>query len=314
MIKLTSFYPFSNFLRVTQEFHEDKVVVREKSLTYEREFEFNYVEIGEISDAYYASFYQNKFSFWLLCSIAIALTVFHNLIHTNLVLLRTIQILYASALLLYGVSYIKSWYITFSDKNGKFLTQIKQTRQNQDLISKAIETIKSKSKDVQEISITDPFPEVKPSFEHIDYKYLNTTKTIERFYKNEIVGFKKTLWGDNVYSIKYSRLSGKVYREKAGNDVWGITLTMLTLIASIMIGLILGFDVHPSKFIYYTFIGLAILVAISFMLIFVKHETVGLYDVNGNVIYSIRKNRSNKEKIEEIIKFVQSKTPSEKKD
>ena len=49
MIKISSLYPFSNFLRVTQEFHDDKANVKMKSLTLEREFDFSYGEINEIS-------------------------------------------------------------------------------------------------------------------------------------------------------------------------------------------------------------------------------------------------------------------------
>ena len=48
MIKTTSFYPFMNFLSITQEFYEEKAVVRIKSIKHEREYEFAYKDIEEI--------------------------------------------------------------------------------------------------------------------------------------------------------------------------------------------------------------------------------------------------------------------------
>ena len=91
MIKLTSFYPFENFLRVTQEFYDDKAIVKTKSLRFERGYEFNYKDVGEISDAFLGSNRQSDFSFWLLAYTSFALTVFHKEIYNYLFLLRTAQ-------------------------------------------------------------------------------------------------------------------------------------------------------------------------------------------------------------------------------
>jgi hypothetical protein len=313
MIKITSFFPFSNLLRVTQEFYEDKAVVKMKSLTFEREFEFKYSELGEISDAYYISESQNHFGFWLFGFTAFAFSIANNLIQANLILLRTAQTLYICGFLLYATSFIKSWYIIFSGKNDNFLTRIKQTRGNQDLILKVIETIKNKSENIQEYSSTNPFPE-EHKFEHISYDDLNTKKTIERFYENEIVGFQKYLGGENVYSIKYSLLSGKVYRGKEGSDIWGFVLTAFVFLISIISGLIFGFDVYPSISLIYIIISLIVILLISFILKFIKRETIGLYDMNDNVKYWTWVTKSNKEKLEDIIEYVQSRIPAGNKE
>jgi len=316
MIKITSFYPFSNLLRVTQEFYEDKAIIEMKSLTYDREFEFNYSELGEISDAYYVSDSQSQFGFWLLAFTSLYL-IFLHFIYPNLFLIRIGQILYILAILLYITSFFKSCYIIFSDKNDNFLTRIKQTRHNHDLIVKVIETIKNNSEDLQETSSTSPFPDVKPSFEHIAYNNLNTKKTIDRFYENKILGFQKSIVGENVYSIKYSQLSGKVYRGKIGNkDDQGCVLSIGVFLGSFFSGLVFGFSVFPKMaIIYFAFVfGLLAIFSVSFILKFMKQEIVGLYDLNGDIEYWTRTNRSNKEKFEEIIKYVQSRIPGENKE
>jgi len=52
MIKITSFYPFQNFMRITQDFYEDKAVVEIKSLTLEHEYEFEYKDVFRIAALY----------------------------------------------------------------------------------------------------------------------------------------------------------------------------------------------------------------------------------------------------------------------
>jgi hypothetical protein len=314
MIKFTSFYPFSHFSRVTQEFYEDKAVVKTQSLTYEREFEFNFKDVGEISDGFFVSPSRKTFSFWLIILTSFTLSIFFKSIQSNLILFRLIQIIYIVAFVLFVTSFVKVRHIRFIDKKDNFLTSIKQTRHNHDLILQVIEMIKNKSENVQEISSTNPFPEVTPSFEHIEYDIPNMKKTTERFYENEILGYQKNSSSDYGYSIKYNRLSGKIYRGKTGYDIWCSVLTIIVLIISVISGLIFGFGIHLSMvFIYGMYVVLATIFAISFIMKFVKREVVGLYDMNGNVEHWLWVNRSNKEKIEEIIEFVQSKIPAENK-
>ncbi len=320
MIKFTSFYPFSNFMRVTQEFYEDNAVVKIKSLTSEHEFEFEYKDVVEISDTFIVSGSQNNFSFWLLCFVSSMITIFHKEIYNYIFLVRMAQILYVSALILYTTSFIKSWHINFTDKNDNFLTSIKQTRYNHNLIEQVVEKIKNTSKNIREILVTNPFPEGESAFEHITYEDLNTKKTIERFYENEVVSLIKGISGECVYTIKYSQLNGKTYHGKVGDDSWGMTLTISTLIISTVSGFFFGFRVDLSlglAYLYTTAVLFGILLIItvnSFALIFVKQEVVGLYDMNGNIVYRLQMNRTNKKKIEEIIKYIQSKIPAENKD
>jgi len=313
MIKITSFYLFQSLRRVTQEFHEDKAIVKMKSLTFEREFEFEYKDVGEISDAFYANSGQTNFGFWLLFFSAITLTVLRSFIYANLVLLRIEQILYISGLLLYFTSFKRSWQINISDKNDNVLTYMKQTRHNRNLIPQAIELMRTQSPDLQEITSAYPFPDEKFAFEHVEYNFADIKKTIDRFYENEIIGFQKGIGGESVYTIKYSQLSGKVYRGKSGNDFSGTILSFFVLLLSIIGGLFFGFDLNFGKEIVYLMYILLALFLLSFLLDLIKREIIGFYSKNGNIAYWTYINRRDKENIEKIIEFVQSKISPETK-
>jgi hypothetical protein len=306
MIKLSSSYPFSGFLRVAQEFHEEKAIVKMKSLTFEREFEFEYKDVGEISDVFYASNDQMDFAFWLLVLNALTLGLFHDFISANSILLRIEQILYVCGLVLYFTGFKKTWRIHISDRNDNVLTYIKQTSQNRDLIPLVVEIIKNKAGNVQEITTANPFPEEKPAFEHVDYDARYLIKTTDRFYENEILGFQKSIFQESVYSIKYDRLSGKIYRGKSSGDFWGLILTLVTLLISIIAGLFFGFRMLVSIGILYVIFGLIGLFLLSLPFNFIKREVIGLYDKNGKIAYWTYINKSNKKKVEEIVEFIQS--------
>lgn len=311
MIKLTSFYPFENFLRVTQEFYDNKIVVKRKSLDSESEFEFQYEDLGEISDIYYMSNSQYNFSFFLLAFTAATLTLACNFIYSHPLLHRIFQAIYVFSILLYATSFIRSWHIIFSDKKDNVITRIQQTRRNRDLISKVIEVIKSRSKDIQEISVTNPFPETKHVFEHNEFDLANLRKTTERFYEDQILGIQKSTSGDYVYSIKYNQLNGRVQKGKIGINVWGAVFTSFVLIISIISGFSYAFQIFFGMvFVYIIYVLLGIL-AVSFMLRFIKREVVGLESTSGSISHWVWVNKSNKEKIEEIIKYIQSRVPVE---
>jgi len=315
MIKITSFYPFRSFLRVTQEFHEDKAIVKMKSLTFEREFEFEYKNVGEISDSFHTNNSQMNFGFWLLFFTGITLAIFCSFIYAHPILLRIEQLLYVCGLLLYFTGFKKSWWIYFSDMNEKALTYTKQTSQNRDLIPQAIEIIRSKSENLEEISAANPFLNEQPAFEHVAYNFSNWMKTTDRFYEHEIIGFQKSIFEESAYKIKYSHLSGKIHREKSSDEIWGWVLTIVTLLVSIIGGFYFGFGIFlriPISFNYlYTMLAFVTLLLISLLFGFVKREVIGFYNKNGIVEYWTHLNRTNKANFERIIEFVQSKIPAE---
>jgi hypothetical protein len=313
MIKISSIYPFSKLLRITQEFHEDKVVVKTKSFTFEREFEFEYKDIAEISCEDSASTDQINFGFGLLAIGLCSVFFVHDVLHIDSVIFQITQAVYISAAILLFTGFIKNKYYYFSDKNKKYITVIKMTRKNNDLTRKAIELIKNKSENARELTPDKPFPETKPIFEIVKYDIPNYfNKSIERLYENELIGYKKNMVSESVYSVKFHLLNGKVFRGKRGNDNWDIVVWATLILASIIGVTYTIFDFFPKPIFLITMAVLGILLTISFSLQFVKYEAVGFYDKNENIAYWTWVNNSNREKVEEVIKFIQSKIPVEK--
>ena len=314
MIKITSFYPFNGFLRINQEFYEDKFIVKTKSFTFEHEVEYPYSKVIKISDSYNSSGSQKFFGFWLLVLTGFGLSIFYNEVSGYPVLIRITQILFVVGLLLCGTSLIKSRYIFFSDKDNNVLTSIKQTRRNREEIIQVIEMIKAKAENIQEIRTTDPFPKSDPVFEHIYYDYSKLEKTIDRFYENEIIGLQNDLFTEKVYLVKYDELSGKLFRGKFGNKIWGPVLSIMTFVIAIMFLLSRAFSILPMAVFIYTSYTLAIILLLSWLLSFVKRETIGFYSKDGRLRYWAFINRTNKEKYEKIVDFVISKIPDANKE
>jgi hypothetical protein len=281
-----------------------------KSLRYEREFEFKYEDVGEISESLYAQHSQMTFGAALLALVAAALTVGNCLIYTYPVLLRIGQVLYGCGLLLWITGFRKSWHVQIADKNDTVLTYIEENRQNRGLVRQAIETIKSNSENAKEVSAANPFPEEKPAFEHVYYEPAEMRRTVDRFYENEIIGFQKGVGAQSAYLIKYSQLNGNIYRGKSGSDMLGTTLSITILILSIVAGFVQGFSADPGIDLSlnpgYFLVVLFALGLIAWLLGFIKREVIGLYGKNGNVTYWTYVNSGNKEKVEEIIRFIQS--------
>jgi len=313
MIKITSFYPFQNLLRVTQEFYEDKAIVKWKSLTIEREFE--YKDVAETSDSFGPDGGQNNFGFWTIIFIPLGLALLSFLGKTHSILFQLVQILYICGLVLYITSFKKNWRINFYDKNDNVLTTIKQNSQNRDLVPQVIEMIKAKSSDVREISATSPFPEKPATFELVRYNISDLVTTSERFYENELIGFQKDLFHESVYRLSYDRLSSKVFRGKLSLEIWGWALTYWILFNSSVIGLYFGLGLRPEKYFLliacYIFLAVQVLLIISLPLNLIKRNTIGLYDKIGHVGYWTFSDKKNKDKIERIIEFIQSKIPIE---
>lgn len=312
MIKLTTFYPFSNFMRVTQEFYEDKAIIKRKSLTVEHEFEFKYEDVNEISDAFFGSSGQSNFSFWFLVVISLILTFFCAWLYNNITWLRIGQVLFIVSLFLFFSSFIRKRYIYLLDKSENLLASIMQTHKNRDTVKKIIEMIKNKSESVTEISTAIPFPKTNFEFE---YKYVdisNIEKTTDRFYEDKIIGIEKSITGKSAYEVPYKKLSGKFDRRKISNDVFSLALSIFLILQSIFSGLYFGFGIRYGaiSMLHITYTLLAMLV-VSWFTNFIKLEVFALYNKNGQVAYWAYINKNEKEKVEKIIEYVKSRIPEE---
>jgi uncharacterized membrane protein (Fun14 family) len=318
MIKIISFQPFQNLLRDAQEYHEDKAYIKIKTLKIDREFEFEYKDATEVVDAFRYEYNQATFGFWLLGFSTFVTALFCKFIYAHSVLLRIEQVLYIAGLLIFITAFKKSWRIYILDKNDNVLAYIKQTHRNRNLIPQIIDLIRNKAENLREHTAANPFSSDEEfEHEHIEYDYPEYEKITERFYNNQIIGLRKDPFSENVYSIQYKNLNGKVFRSKTGNNIAGTILSLATLIASVYGGYIFGFGIPfhipISMPILRMVIGLYILSLLALPLNLIKREVIGLYNKDGAVIYSTHVNRNNKDKVEKIIKYVVSKIPAENK-
>jgi hypothetical protein len=311
MIKITSFYPFQNFLRITQEFHEDKAVIKSKSLSFEHNHEFSYKEVGEILDGFYPSRDQRFFGFFVIVISNMFLSIFCEWLTNRPIWLGIAQTTFISGLILYITSYIKTWRIVILDKNGNFLTSLWQNRKNINLIDEAVEKIKAKADNVEEIITVDPFPSNSPIFQHSYFQFAHLQRNKDNFYEEGIVGLEKSIFGESAYKTKYHDLSGNIYIGKQSDGVHGLVLEWGLLTLVIISGLLFGFGIrlgiNAINFLYI----LGAIYALSWLATLVKRDVIGFYNKNGQIEYWAYVNRRDKEKVEKIIEFVKSKIPAE---
>lgn len=318
MITIKSFLPFRNMLRATHEFHDEKAIVKIKSITLEREYGFDYKDVMEISDAFHMDSDKASFGFWLLVFSAFILAAFSSRLHSIPLLLHIMQITFACGLFFYITSFKKSWRIFISDGKSNTLSYIVQNRKNQEFIPQIIEMIKDKSKGLIEISATNPFPEEQPEFEYTENNYSNIARITHKYYESEMIGFHKSPFEESIYRVSYNHLSGKIRRGKETVTVWGWPFTFAVLMISIVGAIYFGFDIKiNASILKYSLYLVYVLVAIELVLLpisLIKREVVGFYDKNEKVAIWFLINKKNKENVEKIIEFVQLKTSSEIKE
>lgn len=314
MIKLTSFYPFGGFTRVTQEFYEGKFVVTQKSPTSEREEEFSYNKVARIADSFMSTTSQLLFGLMSLFIIGVVIILFSNTISENILLLQSARILFVVAIIIFITGFIKRWYIHILDIDNNNLAVILQTKKNREAILSANEMIRKKSETVKEISITDPFPSDKPKFEFVYYDYSNLYKSIDRFFDNEIIGYQKHFLVERIFSVDPATLNGKLHKGKMGINIVGLIGIIGMLYFSILFGISGAFNPIPRiVFTDSLYIFLTALI-LSNALKFIKRDVIGFYNKNGNVAYYAFVKPSDKEKFDRIIEFIQSRIPTENKE
>jgi hypothetical protein len=314
MIKITSFYPFSNLMRVTQEFYEDKVDVKTKSLVSERNFSFSYTEVAEISCAKYRLSNQWMWGFGLI-GLAFWILLMLDLLSFNQSVYTTAKVIYILGLIIYLISFAKKKIYYFSDKNDNVITSIIWSNKNKEKISQVVELTKNKSEHVSILTIDNPFPKKEPIYELVNYDVPNYfNKSVARYYEDEIIEVNTALNGDNVLRIKYLELRKNFRRGKSGNEEWLSVFWEIMAFAGVFAGLHIFLDLFSNKvFLFFVYI-LGVTAVITIILRFVKQEMVGFANINGNGGYWTWVSKSNKDKIEKIIEFIQSKIPAEGND
>jgi len=310
MIEISTFYPFQNLLKVTQIFHEDMVVVKVRSLSYEHEYDFKYKDVDEVSDSFSADTNQMGFSVALLTLTFIGLSVFDSQVLAHPIWLLIGQVAYILGLVLLFWGFKKVHYLYLIDKQDTILTTIRENNRTHKLIPEIMELIRNKSKTLNEISMSSQFPDKPFKYEYIAYDFSNPEKITDRFYDDEVIGIQKTLFRKRIYQTNYNELDRKLYRGKVTNGVSGWLFNLAFGVSMITLGFyfILGisFGMHLSREVFY-FIGIFwVLFVASLPLNLFKREIIRLNDKNGNTAYWTFINKKNKDNIETILEYVQS--------
>lgn len=312
MIKITSFNPFQNFLRITQEFHEDKAIVRLKSLSTERTTEFSYEEVGEIRDGFYTANSQRTFGFFTILVSNMVLVIFCNWLTSQPAWYLIPKITLISGIFLYISSYLKKWHIIIVNKKGITLSYLQRNNFSSNvLVEDALEKIKSKSKNIDELTTAAPFPNARPAFKHNYFSFSNLEKTADFFYEDEIIGLQKGVFGEETYKVKYNSLSGEVYNGKESDGLQWHIFEWGFLSLSIISGLEYGFGVQTEINPLYFLLIVGVLITAAWIVSLRKRDVVGFYNKTGQIEYWAFVNRPDKENFEKIIEFVKSKIPVE---
>lgn len=311
MIKLNFFYPFSNLLRATVEFHDETARVKTKSLSHEREFEFHYDQVATIMYQSFISESQLTFSVVVLVIIAFAFALFYPIFYARPLLLQALRVLYLLSTLLVLFSFFQRRSYYFLDKDQQPLLGMKVNARNYAAVMEAVERVAQKAGNARETTFENPFPEAEPLFEITDLdlpNYFTLSRT--RFYEEEFIQFSKGLSGMTVEGYRYDQLSSTIDRLKKTSTSWDTLLGAIWVIFMFLAGAYRAFAI-PKTIFFSLAAVLAVLWVISLVLKFVKHEIIAFWDKNDRVVYFMWVTRSNKEKVEAIVQFIRSKIPAE---
>jgi hypothetical protein len=313
MIKISSFYLFSNFLRITQEFFDDKIVIKQKSLTADHNYEVLYEQIAKIKFRKYSHGDQMNLGLSLVIIPSLIFLFFIPNLSSNVIAQRVGQVTLIIGAILYLTGFAKYKHCFFFDKNNNLLNAININTSNQERAKIAIELVKQKSKIIEEANPEIPFPESEPIHEFVDYDISDSLyKSTTRFYKTELIDHEKSLTDEAVTCIKYNELNGKITHGKSGNSNWTPFGCNLMYLGLVILSFPKIFNLPTTKFELILAITFGILSIIAFLLRFVKGDIVYFENQENRIVYSMRITKRNKEQVDQILQFIEQKTNKKK--
>jgi len=321
MIQLTSFYPLSNFLRVTQEFGDEKIAIKNKSHATEYQFEISYEQISKIRYTLSSNSSQMILGIFIAaiaCSILILSNIFNVRLLQSNVFVRLEQTAYIIGILVLILGAIKKEYCQLFDKNGNFITEIRINSKNEEDIDKAIDLVKSKVNAVDVTDPDDPFPNANYLFEYISRDIADyISKSTTRFYETELVDYEKSLIDERVTRVKYEELGERIIRGKQRNSRWGNIGILLIFLGGILFQFMYVFyftkQIYEVEFPILRLISWIIMGSgfLAFFIGLIKEESIVFFNHKNQYIYSVQIARANKKKAELILEFIRSKISSQ---
>jgi hypothetical protein len=318
MIKISSFHPTSNFLHITYEFLDDKLVIKQKSLTAEFEAEIKYEKIKVIQNRRIADLNWLKTGFILFIILGFFPLIFGSFYHNNLIIQLAIKAIAIAGVILCIPTFHKDDYYSFLDIDRNNLTTVRVNNNSRKLLNEAINLIKQKTKIISETKLTDSLPDTPSIFEitqHDIPDFLN--KSVTRFYEDRLIDSEQSLIENLVTEVKYSELSGKTQLFKGGNEKWSALGWLWLFFIGAFFLLIVTFSPQPTKLVVqysYLYWSGTILSIPMFILRYRKKEALLFYNTNDQVVWWTRPTAANRKKLEQIVEFIQTKTSPNPKD
>lgn len=311
MIKINSFAPTNNFARSSWEFHDDRIVVKIKSLNFDYDNEIKYEKIKSIQSRSMREFNWIWASFvtvGLLGLVSIGLNHF-CITSPTIDLVKKIVVALALAMLL--PAWVKYEYYSFLDADKNFLATVRVNKKNKQTLLEAIKLVKQKTKIINETYFDDSLPNDAPAFQFSEFDFadfLNISKV--RVYDDKIIDVEKSLAEEVTSVIMFDELSGKTKVMKMGNDkwdyVWSYWLSFLC-ITGISIDTFFPEQLKGNYLYLNLFYGGLALIIPLFFVKYVKSEIIVFYDKQDTGVFWTRVNSANREKLNQIVEFVKNK-------
>jgi hypothetical protein len=316
MIQINSFIPTDNFTRRIWEFHEDKIVVKIKSLTVDVENEIRYEKIKSISTKKIADLNWLWITFFIYGVLSVTTLGLGSFDLMNPTLRVVEKVIAAIALLFALPSFRKHEFYCFGDSEKYHLASIKiNNDEKRAQITEAINLIKKKTEIVSEIYLNDSLPNTNPMFEIVEFDFpdfLNTSTT--RFYDNKVIETHKSLVEEIARVTKYNEFNGKTKTARVGNNNWNYVWCYWMLFVCIIgfsISTFFAKQIGGNYLFGRLFFGsLALLVPLYFLK-YIKSEFLVFNDKNDEGILEIGVNKKNREKLNHIVEFIKGKVETQ---
>lgn len=316
MIQINSFIPTDNFTRRIWEFHEDKIVIKIKSLKVDDEIEVSYQKIKSISTKKTAdlNWVWMTFSIYGILAVTTLGLGFFDLMNPTLRVIE--KIIAVIALLLALPSFRKHEFYYFWDAEKYHLANIKiDNNEKRAKIKEAISLIKKKTELVSEIYLSDLLPNTPPVFEIAEFDFPDfLNKSITRFYDDKIIETHKSLVEEIIRVKKYDEFNGSTKTARVGNDNWNNVWCywmLFVFITSILTSIFFSKQLFGNYFLGRLFFGgLALLIPLYFLK-YIKSEFFVFNNKDNEGILGIVVNNKNREQLNQIAEFIKNKVESQ---
>lgn len=312
MITIHSFTPV-NFTRASWEFHDDHMVVKTKSLTFDYEDETKYEIISSIQS-------KRRFDLHWVWTSFVTVTVFEII----LLVLGWIdvnsptiieKIVVGCALLMLFPAFRRYEYYSFLDKDKNFLATVRVNFQNKLPILDAIKLIKQKTKITSETYFDDSLPKTSPMFKFTEVDFADFfNKSNVLVYNDKLINIERSLIEEVTTIIRFDELSGKTKFVKMGNDKWDdLSSYWLFFVCITGASVFTFFDeqIKGNHLVFNIFIGGLALIILLYLLRFIKSEVLVFYDKQDYGVFWTRVNSANREKLNQIVEFIKGKIESQ---